>query len=168
MKEYNVHERELNATAEQAGALLDSLSSPKDALWPGGSWPRIKLDRPLGVGAAGGHGPIRYHVEDYSPGKSIRFRFTSPKGFDGFHCFEISGVDGKTALLRHTIKMNTRGMAVLLWPFFIRPLHDALLEDLLANAEVSLGYEPRMKAWPLRVRILRWIMSGGKSRNQSV
>src|SRR5438128_791395 len=80
MQIVNVHQRLLNASPERVGALIDSLSSRNDMLWPHENWPRIRLDRALGVGAAGGHGPIRYTVEAYAPGHSVRCRFTGPKG----------------------------------------------------------------------------------------
>ncbi|UNO43730.1 DUF2867 domain-containing protein [Streptomyces sp. MST-110588] len=38
----------------------------------------MRFDRPLGVGAYGGHGPVRYRVSAYDPGRRIRFDFTSP------------------------------------------------------------------------------------------
>jgi len=34
---------------EQAGALIDGLSTPADALWPHERWPRLRLDGPLRV-----------------------------------------------------------------------------------------------------------------------
>jgi hypothetical protein len=80
MKVINVHERELQADLEKVGALIDSLSSLEDALWPISSWPRMEFDLPLSVGATGGHGPVRYFVESYTPSQAIRFRFTGPKG----------------------------------------------------------------------------------------
>ena len=85
MKVVNIHERELPASPERVGALIDSLSSHEDSLWPKHSWPPLEFDRPLSVGAVGGHGPVRYFVEAYTPCKSIRFRFTRPKGFSGYH-----------------------------------------------------------------------------------
>lgn len=85
----NIHKRKLEADPTAVGALLDSLSSPEDRLWPRHAWPRMAFDRPLEVGARGGHGPIRYVVEAYTPGQSIRFRFIGPSGFDGFHGYEI-------------------------------------------------------------------------------
>lgn len=88
MKILNVHERELQASPDRVGALIDSLAFRDDALWPKHAWPRMEFDRPLSVGARGGHGPIRYFVEEYVPGESIKFRFTGPKGFNGFHGYE--------------------------------------------------------------------------------
>jgi hypothetical protein len=64
MKVLNVHERELHATADQVGALIDSLASEEDALWPKHSWPPMNLEGPLRVGTRGGHGPIRYFIEE--------------------------------------------------------------------------------------------------------
>ncbi|MBI5092684.1 MAG: SRPBCC family protein, partial [Candidatus Hydrogenedentes bacterium] len=71
MKITNIHEREMQAAPESVGALLDSLSSPADALWPRRSWPPMILDRPLSVGATGGHGPVRYVVDSYTPGQAV-------------------------------------------------------------------------------------------------
>ena len=126
----------------------------------------MELDRPLSRGAVGGHEPIKYLVEDYLSGQFIKVRFTSPKGFNGFHSYEIVKNAKRPVVLRHTIEMNTHGAALLTWPFFIRPLHDALLEDSLATAQASLGAVPQMQAWTLWVRFLRWILSGGKARSQ--
>ena len=164
MQVLNVHKRELIADSEQVGALLDSLSSSADALWPWHSWPRMEFDRPLVVGAAGGHGPVRYFVEEYQPGQSITFRFVGPKGFDGFHSFQISSLTKQSVELKHTIQMTARGQAILSWPIIFRPLHDALLEDCLAQAEASLGQPPLMKLWSPWVKFLRWVVSGGKTR----
>lgn len=166
MRVLNIHEREFHAAPERVGALIDSLSSKKDALWPNHLWPRMTLDRPLGIGATGGHGPIRYAVEEYVPGRFIRFRFTGPKGFDGYHTYEAVGTARQSAVLRHTVKMTTHGPALLSWPLVFRPLHDALIEDSLATAQASLGQTPHMKQWPLWVRFLRWLMSGGKAHRQ--
>ena len=166
MRVLNVHEREFDVAADRLGGVMDSLASVDDGLWPRHSWPAMEFDRGLGVGAVGGHGPIRYSVEEYRPGELVRFRFLGPKGFDGVHFFEVVGVAGGRSKLRHTIEMVTRGLAVLVWPLMIRPLHDALIEDAFATAEASLGLRPRMTPWSFRVRVLKWIMSGGKARSQ--
>jgi len=166
MKVLNVHERELHATAEQVGALIDSLASGEDALWPKRSWPPMNLDGPLRVGARGGHGPIRYFIEEYVPGESIKFRFTGPKGFDGFHGFDRAGTAANRAVLRHTLKMTTHGRAIFSWAVIYRPMHDALVEDSLACAEASLGQAPRIQPWSLWGRSLRWVVSRGRARAQ--
>jgi hypothetical protein len=166
MEVLNVHERELTADPEQVGVLIDSLSSSSDALWPWHSWPRMEFDRPLAVGAAGGHGPVRYFVEEYVPGQSIKFRFTGPKGFDGSHGFQISSASEEPVVLKHTIQMTMRGPAILTWPVIFRPLHDALLEDCLGQAQASLGNPPLIQMWSPWVKFLRWVVSGGKIRPQ--
>ena len=167
MKVLNIHKRKLDATVEQVGALIDSLASEEDSLWPSHSWPPMTLDRPLGVGASGGHGPIGYDVEEYEAGRSIQFRFTRPKGFAGYHRFEIVDHKQNAVVLRHTIDMSVHGVALLAWPLIIRPMHDALLEDLLATAQASLGLTPQMQAWSLRVKLTRLVLSGGKIRSQA-
>ncbi len=166
MKVLNIHEREFKADHEQVGALIDSLASEDEHLWPNHSWPRIQFDRPLSIGADGGHGLIGYFVEEYKPGQSIKFRFTKPKGFKGFHGFEVVDDTEQSVVLRHTIEMTLNGSAFLTWPLIIRPLHDALLEDALATAEASLGMIPKMQTWSPWVKLLRWVMSGGKTRSQ--
>jgi hypothetical protein len=166
MKTINIHEREFEVSHKQVGMLVDSLASDDDRLWPIHTWPRMQFDRPLGIGAEGGHGPIGYFVEEYNPGKSIKFRFTNPKGFNGYHVFEIVKSTKHSVLLRHTVEMTLHGTAFVTWPTIFRPLHDALLEDALATAEASLGMIPQMKAWSPWVKLLRWVMSGGNPRSQ--
>ena len=158
MKVTNVHQRLLHASPERVGALIDALSSPNDGLWPHG-WPRMKFERPLGVGASGGHGPIRYFVEAYEPGQSIRFRFTGPKGFDGWHGFEVLEATSAHCVLEHRIEMRTHGPALLSWHLLYRYLHDALIEDALAAGEASLGLERHVVPWSPYVRLLHWLVA---------
>jgi hypothetical protein len=165
MEVRNDHVRTLEADPIRIGALIDSLSSKEDRLWPRQSWPPMKFDAPLGIGAAGGHGPIRYSVEEYTPGKTITFRFTGPKGFDGFHRYELAGTQD-TPVLRHTLSMKTHGSALFSWPLVFRPMHDALIEDSLAMAQASLGLAPQVRPWSFWVKVLRWLFSGGKARPQ--
>ena len=158
----NIHERELGAPAAVAGELVDSLASDNDRLWPHDRWPAMELDRPLGVGAAGGHGGvIGYVVESYEPGRSVGFRFTQPKGFIGTHRFEVDEKEDGCCVLRHTIEMETKGASRLTWIGVVRPLHDALLEDALDRAAVYTGGRPQQQEWSTRVRALRWMLSRG-------
>ncbi|KUL54792.1 hypothetical protein ADL22_02335 [Streptomyces sp. NRRL F-4489] len=153
----NVHERRLDADRSRVGALLDSLSGGDgDLLWPVRDWPPMEFDGPLAVGAKGGHGPVRYTVAAYVPGAWVRFAFTGPRGFDGFHEFAVlAGGDGRT-VLRHTLAMNPRGLARLTWLIVWRPLHDALLEDSLDRAERACGPAAAPAArWSPYVRALR-------------
>ncbi|MFJ4780905.1 SRPBCC family protein [Streptomyces sp. NPDC088762] len=160
MAVYNVHERLLAAKGSEVGALVDSLSAGrKDRLWPGEPWPRMQLDRPLAAGAAGGHGPIRYTVTAYVPGTWVRFTFTGPRGFHGFHEFAVLPVDEERTVLRHTLAMRTTGLARLTWPLLWRPLHDALLEESLDHAELTctnaLAHPARRTAY---VRLLQALL----------
>lgn len=154
MKIVNVHQRLLHASPDRVAALIATLGSPNDALWPHTGWPRMVLDRPLGVGASGGHGPIRYRVVAYEPAGFVRFRF---KHVEGWHAFEVLEATSQYCLLEHRMEINARGLALLRWLFVIRPLHDACLEDLLSQAEASLGEIPRVVRWSPYVRLLmRW------------
>lgn len=139
MKVVNVHERTLPAPAGRMAVLIDGLASTEDRLWPRDRWPAMKLDRPLGVGAVGGHGPIRYTVEGYEPGQRVRFRFDAPEGFAGGHRFELEAIGGDRSRLRHVIEMQVGGRAALAWALAIRPLHDALMEDAMDRAEIHAG-----------------------------
>jgi hypothetical protein len=155
MRIHNVHERFLPVRPEEVGRLLDGLSGDPDPLWPTGYWPPMRFDRPLGPGATGGHGPIRYRVEGYDPGRHVRFGFTSPPGLDGTHEFTVREVPGGS-VLGHTIAGRTSGRMLVAWPLVFRPLHDALLEDALDKAEAALtGRAPREPSWSWRVRRLR-------------
>ena len=157
MQVQNVHERVLAAGVEAVAPLLDGLSSSADLLWPHERWPAMRFDKPLQVGARGGHGPVRYSVEAYEPGRLVRFRFSGPKGFLGVHYFETEAAGEDSSILRHVIEMRTAGSAVMAWPLMFGPLHDALLEDALDKAEKYVGGAPTGKPWSARVRLLRWI-----------
>jgi hypothetical protein len=108
--------------------------------------------------ASGGHGPVRYTVTHYVPGCWIRFGFTAPRGFGGFHEFAVSRV-GDRAVLRHTLTMHQRGTARLSWPLVFRPLHDALVEDSLNCAEQAVTKQVGEPArWSPYVRLLRRLL----------
>jgi len=152
----NVHERALPVPTAQVGALIDQLASPDDALWPAPAWPPLRFDRPLGIGADGGHGSIRYHVTAYEPGRHVEFTFHRAIGVTGFHTLTVEPVGDDRCVLRHVAEGSTHGAMVLGWPLVIRWLHDALIEDLLDNAELAVtGVVARPARWSPWVRFLR-------------
>lgn len=160
---HNTHERPLPAPPAAVAALLAGLAGDDDRLWPHDAWPAMRFDGPLGVGAAGGHGPVRYTITAYEPGARIRFGFTAPRGFAGHHEFTVhpteagTGAGDSTVLvLRHTLAMRARGWATVTWPFVWRPLHDALIEDALDRAEsATRGAVAAPALWGWWVRVLR-------------
>ncbi|MFF5970067.1 SRPBCC family protein [Streptomyces sp. NPDC012769] len=166
---YNVHERLLVATEAEVGALIDTLASgADDRLWPGATWGPMEFDRPLEPGAAGGHGPVRYTIAGYAPGRWIRFDFTGPRGFHGFHEFAVAPVDAQRTRLHHTLTMTTSGLARVTWPLAWRPLHDSCLEDALDRAESACtGTVARPARWTPYVRLLRRLAARGGSRPQA-
>jgi hypothetical protein len=156
----NRHERIFDAPADTVGALMDTLASSEDRLWPRQAWPRMRFDRPLEVGARGGHGPIRYFIEAYEPGRQIRFRFTAPKGFEGTHAYHVEALDANRTRLAHVLEMKASGTVLFTWPLIFRPLHDALIEDSLDCAERALmGKVAAPNRWSLYVRCLRRLLA---------
>lgn len=165
MRVRNVHRRDFAVAPESLGLLLDTLASDDDRLWPSDNWPKMRFDRPLGVGAAGGHGPIRYVVEAYQPGVSIVFRFTGPEGFDGTHTFSVEPLD-EGARLSHLLTMDTSGKASISWALIYRPLHDALVEEAFDRAAAAVGEPLAAPPWSLWVRMLRAIVRRRGARRQ--
>jgi hypothetical protein len=159
---WNVHERELDAAPARVGALLESLSSREDRLWPTRRWPAMRLDRGLEVGSDGGHGPVRYAVARHDPGRLVAFAFTPAFPIAGEHrCVVLPGsVHGKT-MLRHVLEGRPRGWLRLGWPLCFRWLHDALIEDAFDRAEAQVAGESwQPRRLPLHVRALRRMLSG--------
>ena len=150
----NVHSVQLPVPPERAGALLDTLGSDHDVLWPGERWPPMRIEGPLRVGAAGRHGPVKYTVEEYVPSQRLCFRFHQPSGFDGTHTFEVfPEPDG--CRLEHRVEITPRGISMLGWPLVFGPLHDALAEDAVSRAVRALGLPAQPKEWSAWVRLLR-------------
>lgn len=158
MRVLNVHERAIEE-GQRVAALIDGLASGSgDLLWPWERWSSMQFDRPLQPGARGGHGPIRYEIQEYEPGRRIRFGFTAPRGFDGFHEYRIISMNTRT-LLQHVLGMRFHGWARLLWPLLFEPMHNALIEDSLDKAEMTSSERVREPhEWSIRVRAIRRVM----------
>jgi Polyketide cyclase / dehydrase and lipid transport len=132
------HRRDIDAPAEKVGRLIDALASDEDELWPRERWPTLamRLDRPLAVGAVGGHGPVRYTVESYTPSERVVFRFTPGSGLQGTHRIELEPLGDARCRLTHSVdsRLGARFIAVL--PVF-RAMHHAVVEDMLDRGELA-------------------------------
>jgi hypothetical protein len=156
----NTHERTLNAPIDTLAPLIDQLASRQDRFWPASRWSVMKFDRPLAVGAIGGHGFIGYTVERYQPGREIQFRFTNPRGLNGMHRLSLEELPEGNTRVKHVIEATLEGPMVLCWHVFIRCLHDALVEDGMDRAEAWVT----QREWKPRelspyVKNLRWLMA---------
>jgi hypothetical protein len=153
----NVHERRFPCEAPSVGVVLDSLASDNDLLWPGDSWPPMRLSDGLRVGSTGGHGPIRYEVEHYVPGLTVVFRFDPAIGLVGDHRLDVVAHGDGTTTLRHELRGRGVGSMRLAWPVVFRWMHDALIEDALDNVAAAVDGRPAPTArhYSLLVRQLR-------------
>jgi hypothetical protein len=135
MKVTNIHRRIITESKPKLATLFETLATNNDAIWPYEKWPAIRFKDGVKIGAKGGHGPIKYSIEEYSQGELIRFRFSKPQGFNGFHELYLNEISNKETEIVHVIKMVTTISASLQWLFVIRWLHDALIEDAFDKVE---------------------------------
>ncbi|MEV6303066.1 DUF2867 domain-containing protein [Actinoplanes sp. NPDC051861] len=152
----NTHSRVIAAPADEVGRLLDRLASADDPLWPSPAWVPMRLDRPLGVGATGGHGRVRYTVTAYEPGRRVEFAFDPRIGMSGTHTFTVEPDGPDRCVLRHHMTGRASGAMRLLWPAVIRNCHDTVLEHLLDNASLAATGDPVAEPvrYPLRARLV--------------
>jgi Protein of unknown function (DUF3995) len=159
MRIESTHTRELPVPANALGEILDTLAGPEDRIWPIERWPNdpIRFDRPLGVGASGGHGPMRYTVVAYEPGGVVAFEFEPDSGLRGGHRLDVEPAGDGRARLRHVLDVEVSGIYRLLRPVFLA-MHDALVEDLLDKAELAAtGRVERPACWPRWLRAINAI-----------
>ncbi len=165
MQIHNVHERVLNVPLDEAAPLIDQLGQPDDLMFPTPEWPPMILDGPLEVGAHGGHGPMRYSVSRYEPGQLAEFATDPGIGIVGTHAFSLEKLDDGRTLLRHTVQGELDGSMRVVWPVALRWIHDAMVEDILDQAERSTGHQPRKRqGWSPWVRALRALRSSKAGR----
>ena len=151
---HNVHERALPVPAAEVGRLLDRLGATDDPLWPAPAWVPMRFDRPLAVGADGGHGPVRYHVTGYEPGRRIDLTFHPRTGLLGTHTLEVEDRGPNACVLRHRLSARPAGTMRLLWPAVVRVCHDTVIEHLLDNAERAVtGAVEHPVRYPWRARL---------------
>jgi hypothetical protein len=158
MKVINIHKREIKQPKSEIIELFKTISSENDMMLATDKWSPMILDKGLNVGSKGGHGPIKYTVQAYQPDAFIQFQFTEPQGFKGFHTFEIREINQNLTELKHTIDMNTEGMAILTWAFAIRWLHDAYIEDAFYKVENYFSTNKKRSEWTIWVKFLRKIL----------
>lgn len=115
----------------------------------------MKFKDGIQIGAAGGHGPIRYTVEKYNLGEIIQFRFSKPYGFNGIHKFEINELTNEKTEIKHTIDMNTDVKGTLIWILAIRSLHNALIEDGFDKLENNFSKVHKSSKWNFWVKFIR-------------
>lgn len=162
----NVHERRIAAPPDEVGRLLDSLGSPHDRLWPGAPRDPMVLRHGDGsglrIGARGGHGPVRYTVEDYEPGRRVTFRMAPEVGLgNAWHGVVAKPTADGGTLLRHELEVSPTGAMRVLWPLVVRSMHDCYAEDALDRAERELGVGPTHEhrhspwTWVLERRLRR-------------
>ncbi len=155
MKIINIHKRIIHQPKSVVNELIKTLATKEDKIWPTKKWPRMKLDQGLQEGSKGGHGPIGYFVQQYIPNERIRFQFTRPQKFVGFHQFEIESLNSEQTQITHTIDMDAKGTGILTWAIGVRWLHDALIEDAFDQIENHFSDQKKESKWNLWVKTLR-------------
>ncbi len=157
MKVINIHKRIIDQPHAEIAALFSTLATKNDMMLATHKWPPMILDKGLQVGSKGGHGPIRYFVTEFQPGRRITFQFDMA-GFNGFHRFDITPLDEHQTELTHLIDMETSGLATIKWAIGIRWLHDALIEDAMDRIENHFSDHKKRTEWNIWVRFLRKVM----------
>ncbi len=151
---HNVHERALPVPAAEVGRLVDRIGAADDPLWPTPAWLPVRFDRPLAVGADGGHGPVRYHVTGHEPGRRVELTFHPRTGLIGTHTLEVEQRGPHACVLRHRLSARPVGSMRLLWPALVRVCHDTVIEHLLDNAERAVtGTVADPVRYPWRARL---------------
>ena len=156
----NVHTREIAVPTAVVGQILDTLGSADDRLWATDIWVAdpVVFDRPLGVGADGGHGSIRYSVAEYEPGRRIVFAFPPDGGLSGTHRFELEGLGPDRCALTHRLEAETSRWMRPIVPVLIA-WHDAMVETAMDRAELEATGTLRR-----RTHIPRWLQIVNESQ----
>src|SRR5207249_2135454 len=156
----NVHLRTLPVSADRVGPLLDRIAEPGNALWPADNWPPMIMDRPLGVGAEGGHGVNRYTCTSHQPGTRVEFTFTPSMPFIGTHAFDVLPSGPHACVLRHMVIATPRDLrARAQWSLAVRWAHDAVVEEIMDRAAIAVGHPPaRPVRWSPYLRLVRRVL----------
>lgn len=158
MRIVEVHKRQFDSPDHEVRALLDSFGRPGGLFQPGEEWLAQGINETLTVGVKTGHWPFKYEVQDYVPGESLGFTFLYPPCLKGATCrFQIyKNLKGNTVLV-NTFEHSAKGPANISWPLVFKWLYQASIQDVLANAQRSLGEVPKVRGWSPWVNLLRSI-----------
>jgi hypothetical protein len=151
--------------SQQSGlnAIIDTFADDDSILWPVEVWPRDRFESKLALNACGGHGGTRYSVAEYVPGHFLKFEFTFPKSYHGFHSFRLTQVKNQQWLLEHNTFIKTNVWKWFLWVMLISPVHNALIQDAFDKAEKYASTNLLfLSKWPLRVYFIRHLLGGSR------
>ncbi|TXC94154.1 DUF2867 domain-containing protein [Streptomyces sp. ISID311] len=149
--------RTIAAPARTVGALLDRLGGDHDPLFPAPVWPPMRFDRPLGAGADGGHGFVRYRVAAYEPGRRIRFDFTG--GPTGWHEVTVRPEGPDSCRVEHVLESRLPPVERLKWALAVRAVHRTVVAELFDNLErAAAGRVVPATRRPLRVRLFHRLL----------
>ncbi|MGW5816149.1 DUF2867 domain-containing protein [Streptomyces noursei] len=158
----DAHARTVHAPAATAGALLDHVGGAPDPPFPAPAWPPLRLDRPLGVGADGGHGTVRYRVVAHEPGRRIRFAFAPGRSgaSPGHRELTVRPLGPDRCRVEHVLESRLPLARRIAWHLAIGCVHATVSEELLDNLERAATERLRTPVHrPPRARLLnrlRW------------
>ncbi len=118
----------------------------------------MRLKEGLKVDSHGGHGPVRYFVKRYTKGEFIEFQFTGPRGLHGVHFFKFEELSVASTKVTHIIDIKIAGQGLIVWPLFIKWLHNALAEDALDKVQNHFDGGSRKTNWSIRVKFFRTLL----------
>ncbi len=155
----NVHRRMFAASQDQIRPWLESAWSatdrdifPRDVIR---SWRK----NPPGVDAVAlipgvtrlGHGIFSFRLDAWD-GTFWRVRVES-KDHLGWHGFDLRSVGDRTEIT-HTLELDLKGAARVIWPAFMNPIHDWCVEAMFDRLEHALrtGKIPAISDRPMPLR----------------
>jgi hypothetical protein len=139
----NIHSRELRTPIEAVQPWIERSWSggdrdifPRDVVR---SWrknpPGLARDALVPGVTRLGHGPFRFRFQGWD---GRRWRVTVEKaGYVGWHGFDLEP-SAAGCRITHTTELQLRGLARLIWPLMIAPLHDWIVESMFDRLEEAL------------------------------
>jgi hypothetical protein len=149
------HTRVLPAPPADVWPLILCLGGAQDRLWPTVDWPPLRLEQPLQLGSQGAHGDVKHRVIRIEEGRCLELAFVvegAPGYIGGTHRFELVPLANGTSFT-HVLEADLRFVSFLLCKALIIPVHAAIIEELLDNAEGVTAGEvkaPFQRSWWVR------------------